>query len=383
MTATTNLPKTLNLSFWEHQHLFANIDFCIAGGGIVGLHTALFLKKAHPNAKILVLEKALIGAAASSKNAGFACFGSVSEIMDDLRTTNFETALELIKMRWDGLQLLIETHGKEAVGFKATGGYELFTADDANLFDACSDFIPELNKNLGFIGSNVYELPASMPYSFRKVTNSILTRFEGQVETHRMYFNLEQSVRSAGIQVIRGFEVESFTDLGHCTDILLANSGISFKAGKLLITTNGFAAKLLPKAEVKPARAQVLVTEPIPNFDLLGTFHYDKGYYYFRNCGNRLLIGGGRNLNFNAEETDNQTITDEIQQAIEELMYSVILREKVKIEYRWAGTMGLGTTKYPIIEQVSTNVFCGVRMGGMGVAIGALVAQKLAQLTNS
>ena len=42
--------------------------------------------------------------------------------------------------------------------------------------------------------------------------------------------------------------------------------------------------------------------------------------------------------------------------------------------------MGVGTHKKPIVEQLSNNVYCGVRMGGMGVAIGSLVGQELADL---
>lgn len=42
--------------------------------------------------------------------------------------------------------------------------------------------------------------------------------------------------------------------------------------------------------------------------------------------------------------------------------------------------MGVGKKKRPIIEQLSDNVFCGVRLGGMGVAIGSLVGAELAEL---
>ena len=35
---------------------------------------------------------------------------------------------------------------------------------------------------------------------------------------------------------------------------------------------------------------------------------------------------------------------------------------------RWAGIMGVGKTKKPIVKKLSENVSCGVRMGGMGVA---------------
>ena len=54
---------------------------------------------------------------------------------------------------------------------------------------------------------------------------------------------------------------------------------------------------------MQPARAQVLITKPIKNLQIKGTFHLDKGYYYFRNIDNRILFGGGRNLDFKTEET--------------------------------------------------------------------------------
>ena len=50
------------------------------------------------------------------------------------------------------------------------------------------------------------------------------------------------------------------------------------------------------------------------------------------------------------------------------------------IEQRWAGTLGLGKTRLPIIEKIDNNVFCAVRMGGMGVAIGSLVGKNVADL---
>ena len=42
--------------------------------------------------------------------------------------------------------------------------------------------------------------------------------------------------------------------------------------------------------------------------------------------------------------------------------------------------MGVGNQKTPIVKQLSDNVFCGVRLGGMGVAIGSLVGKELAAL---
>ena len=44
------------------------------------------------------------------------------------------------------------------------------------------------------------------------------------------------------------------------------------------------------------------------------------------------------------------------------------------------GIVGVGNQKKEIVKQVSENVFCGVRLGGMGIAIGSLVGKDLARL---
>jgi gamma-glutamylputrescine oxidase len=42
--------------------------------------------------------------------------------------------------------------------------------------------------------------------------------------------------------------------------------------------------------------------------------------------------------------------------------------------------MGVGNQKKAIVKQISNNVYCGVRLGGMGIAIGSLVGEELANL---
>ena len=163
-------------------------------------------------------------------------------------------------------------------------------------------------------------------------------------------------------------------------NVEVVTNGITFKTHKLLFTTNGFASQLTHNL-VQPARAQVVITKPIPNLDIKGTFHFNKGYFYFRNINDRILFGGGRNLDFVSETTTSQDTTELIQNHLEELLKTVILpNHKFEIEQRWSGTMGVGTHKKPIVEQLSNNVYCGIRLGGMGVAIGSLVGQELADL---
>ena len=42
--------------------------------------------------------------------------------------------------------------------------------------------------------------------------------------------------------------------------------------------------------------------------------------------------------------------------------------------------MGVGQQKNTIVKQLGSNVYCGVRLGGMGVAIGSLIGKELAEL---
>jgi gamma-glutamylputrescine oxidase len=152
------------------------------------------------------------------------------------------------------------------------------------------------------------------------------------------------------------------------------------KCAHLLICTNGFANKFL-LADLKPARAQVMITKPIHNLKIKGTFHFDAGYYYFRNIENRILIGGGRNLNFEGETTETFGTTNQIQAAILHLLKENILpNTPFEIDYSWSGIMGVGQEKSPIIKKVNNRVAFGVRMGGMGVAIGSEVGKKLANI---
>ncbi|MGB1308001.1 MAG: FAD-dependent oxidoreductase, partial [Oceanihabitans sp.] len=111
------------------------------------------------------------------------------------------------------------------------------------------------------------------------------------------------------------------------------------------------------------------------------TFHLDKGYYYFRNIDDRILFGGGRNLDFKTEETTVLAQTEIIQNKLEELLKTTILPNTTfEIDHKWSGIMGVGSQKKAIVKQISNHVFCGVRLGGMGVAIGSLVGKELADL---
>ena len=369
----------MNLSYWEIKTWLSKVDFTIVGSGIVGLNCALNLKQQFPDSKILILEKGLLPQGASTKNAGFACFGSLSEIIEDLKTHSETEVLQLVKQRINGLQLLRQNLGDKNISYQELGGYELFLKEDNNLFENCTHQKERINQLLfPLFNEEVFSLKSNS-FNFENIKPEyIFNKFEGQIDTGKMMNALLSTAYASGIKILNNCEVEAFSENNN--GVIIRTNAFEFSTKKLLIATNGFASKLLDE-NVKPARAQVLITKPIENLHIKGTFHLDKGYYYFRNIDNRILLGGGRNLDFKTEETTEFGQTEIIQKKLHDLLKTTILpNTKFEIDHKWSGIMGVGNQKKPIVKQVSDNVYCGVRLGGMGIAIGSLIGKELAEL---
>lgn len=373
----------MNLSYWENESFFKNIDLTIIGSGIVGLNAAISYKKKFPLKKVLILERGILPSGASSKNAGFACFGSPSEIIEDLTKQSEEETFRLVEKRWLGLKKLRNLIGDNNIEYENNGSFELFTNDE--LFNNCVNKIHYLNQQLFSITGEkeVYSVADNKinDFGFKKVNHLINNRLEGQINTGEMIKNLILLAQSSGVVILNNIGVSKLEDNEQMVRIeTLAQK--SFNSRKVIVATNGFAKQLFPDLEVNPARAQVLVTSEIEKLKFKGTFHYDKGYYYFRNIGKRVLIGGGRNLDFKGEETFTLGLTDQIQLSIEQLLQNnIIPGVDYTVDYKWSGIMGVGKNKTTIVKNISENIICAVRLGGMGVAIGSLIGEEAAVLS--
>lgn len=371
------------LSFWERKTYFEDNEFVIIGAGIVGFSTAIELRKLHPIAKILILERGFLPSGASTKNAGFACFGSVTELLDDLTKSSEEQVFATVKKRWDGLQNLKHLVGEDAIELEVNGSWDLILPEEAEQLETIRQQLPYLNTKLEKITGekDVYseDSTCAEKFGFNGLATSFYNRLEGQINTGKLITKLYQIAIEQNINCL--FGIEAIALQTHLYNVGIQTSIGYMKARNVLICTNGFAQQFIPNRDVLPARAQVIVTTPIEELKIKGTFHYQQGYYYFRNVEDRILLGGGRNLNFEGETTTKLETSDEIISALEKLLSTVILpNQQYSIEYQWAGIMGVGQTKSPIIEKIDDKIGIGVRMGGMGVAIGSLVGKELAEL---
>lgn len=381
------------ISVWEQSTYFAPKDLVIVGCGFVGLWTAYEAIQKNPKIKITILERGIIPSGASTRNAGFSCFGSVSELMYDIQLMGEAGMLETVKMRYDGLQRIQKVFKASEIEYNQWGGYELFEGTTGYDISKLDDDITYLNKLLAPVLKTAKKNGKYLPIytnaskeinklGFQGIEALAYNQMEGQLNSAKLVLALQKAVQAKGVQILFNTEVKKFKS--HAKGVTIhTNLEAPLEAKQLLVCTNGFAKQLIPNMDVDPARGQVFVTEPIPNLKFKGTFHFDEGFYYFRNLGNRLLLGGARNKDFKNEKTYSLETSATIQKVLEQFMMQRILpkgSKKPKIELRWSGTMGIGKIKKPIIQEVQPNVFCAVRMSGMGVAIAPIVAQKAIKL---
>ncbi len=379
------------ISFWEKESFLAASDVAIIGAGLVGLSAAIALKQRDPACKVTVLERGSLPSGASTKNAGFACFGSLSEILDDLDTMPTESVLHLIRKRYEGLHRLRTLVGDDRLDFRPCGGYEIFTERDGGLRDRCLDRLDAVNSLLeGITGvpDTFTPLPSRQirRFGFRQVEAMLYNRLEGHLHAGKMMKALIRHTQDLDIPILWGLPVTELKEESHTVRIRTL-PGWTLQSAIVLLATNGFARQFLPDLPLVPARNQVLVTKPLPALPFDGTFHYDRGYVYFRDIPgptpgtSRVLLGGGRHLAADRESTEEFGLTPEIQTFLVELLRTTILPDiPVDIDYWWSGILGIGPQKSPILSFLSERTACAVRMGGMGVAIGTLIGEEAASL---
>ena len=88
----------------------------------------LLLKKKQPSLRITIVERGIIPTGASTRNAGFACFGSLTELLADIDHMGEDKMLELVSMRYKGLKKIRKTFRDAEIGYEQRGSYELLAS---------------------------------------------------------------------------------------------------------------------------------------------------------------------------------------------------------------------------------------------------------------
>lgn len=370
------------ISYWEQKN-FLNHDLIIVGSGFTGLSTAINFKKKNPKAKVLVLEKEIFPTGASTKNAGFACFGSLTELLDDMQTLSEEEVLGLVKRRYRGLEEIRKVFGDKTLEYKGNHGFEIL---DEKSEEALKDLekVNRLLKNV-FKKDVFSQVKRTKKLGFSSSVKAVVeNRFEGELDPGKYLGALWKMASEMGVKILTGVAV---IEVQKDTGLILAENLdrtriFEFQAQKVGICTNAFTKKLWAESEINPGRGLILLSQPIEGkIPWKGAYHMDRGYVYFRQIDGRLLLGGARNMDFEGETSTEFKVNPKIKNHLDTLAKTVILPGKsISWEMEWTGIMAFGSKKTPLIQKVGDRLGAAVRLGGMGVAIGWQVGKELSEL---
>ena len=371
------------LSFWEKDSYYADTDIVIVGAGLMGLWSAFELKKAAPSLSITILEKNATPLGASTRNAGFACFGSLTELISDESAMGTAAMLSIVESRFKGIQKIRANFSDETIQYDACGGFEAIQNDHftAPNLDAHIHYLNELLATITGNQQTFCNATKQMNrYGVKAFDHLVYNSFEAGIHSGKLVNELTNKVLALGVRIINGVEVKGWINTAESVEIT-TQFGPSMKTKQLIVCVNGFTQTLLPELNILPARGQILLTKPIEGLALKGTFHFDEGFYYWRNIGNRILIGGARNMDIAGEQTTNLAGSDKIRNHLAQFLATYIdTLYPIEIEQYWSGIMGFTPTKEPLCTWAEPNVLAVIACNGMGVALTPIVAEKVATM---
>lgn len=366
-------------SYWERSILLKTFDFIILGAGIIGKQIAIKIKEKNPNARVALVDKHPIPYGASTRNAGFACFGSLSEILDDLNHSSQEDVIALADKRRRGILQLVEEFGTDTIGYRPTGSYELFDKQQSSDLEFALNNLNNINLLLQEVTGldNIFEVKPSVNLKMNSLPTCLYNRFEGMLNSGMLNETIANKAHNLGVIPFYGFDVKKVEQQADGYE-LINESNMKISCKQLIVANNAFASILFPDLDVVPARGQILITKPIKDLAFDGIFHNDKGYIYFRTIDNRVLIGGGRNHFREAETTYDFKGSESVRDFLENYLKTVVLPSTpFEIDMHWSGIMAMGKVKMPIVKRENEHLLLCVRMSGMGVALGPILSDEI------
>ena len=334
-------------------------DVEIVGGGVTGCSCALVLAEA--GLRVRLHEAREIASGASGRNGGFALRGGAMAYDVARRQLGADRARTYWQLTEDAQRRMAALAGD---AFRAVGSLRLAVDEDerAELRAEYDALVED-----GFAAEWLDDPPSALGDRFPA---AVLYPPDGALQPARWVRRLARLAAEAGAELVEGSRVDTLDAL---------------TAERVVVATDGSGTGLLPEldASIRSTRGQVLVTEPLPELLFERPHYARRGFDYWQQTPDRrLVIGGSRDAGLDDEWTDEEVVTDVVQERIEALA-SELLGRRPEITHRWAGIWGTTDDLLPLVGALPGNERVWVAAGYsghgnvLGFAAGRLVARAL------
>jgi gamma-glutamylputrescine oxidase len=354
-------------------------DVIVVGGGIAGITLAYTL--AEQDARVALLETGELAGEASGRNAGFLLAAPAEPYSERIAIWGREGArsvLQIGRRSHQRIRQLVQGLGIEC-GYQQTGSLRLTrTAEES---EDLRSSLPEL-KHDGFPMREIALADAVPAHAVSSFDTVFEVPEDGQLHPVKFLHGLASEAAKKGARIhprssVDGARWDNGTWEVQCNGHLV-------RTRMLVLATNAFTSRLLPHvaAVIAPRRGQMLATEPIEETIVSRPTYAHWGQHYWRQTAEgRLVIGGWREIDFDAECTFGNETTPTIQEAIEKGLRTLLPRP-VKIDYRWSGIMGYARDGRPLVGWLDAAHHLAICGGftGHGMGLAAACTQDLAEL---
>ncbi|MEZ4695685.1 MAG: FAD-binding oxidoreductase [Rhodothermales bacterium] len=368
-------------SFWiRNNRPSFRYDAVIVGGGIVGCATAFWLRRIRPGLNIAILEREYLGSGASGRNAGFVLQGTATSYALDIDRFGRQLAARLYQLTLENRNLIFSEIPSDAIDAHATGSVTAAGSDKES---------ESLRKSEGLLRQDGFAAEYHSSAEINGILGSrgfyggLLVPSGGVLDPVKLLRFLASQSRAT---LYEYDPVESVHTDGSMARIVTGHR--EFESDHVLVSANAYLPLVLPESDgarhVRPVRAQMLATAPVPVFLERPVYSHD-GYFYVRqHASGRILVGGARHLHVADEVGYSDAVTSTLQRDLESYLSEFFPRVgDFEVVDRWSGTMGFSPDGRPSVGSLPGNAHglwvAGFTGHGMSIAfrMGLLLARRM------
>lgn len=325
------------------------VDVAILGGGLTGLWTAYYLKKARPDLEIAVIEREFAGFGASGRNGGWMSAEPAGQFRRYAASGGIDAARELQREMFGAVRESVAV--ARAEGFDEDLAHEglIHVATNAAQLTRALHHVREMREQ-GWGESDVFELsPAELAGRVRVdgARGGYWTPHCARVHPAKYTRGLARVVSALGVTIY-----ESTTALGTGAHRVVTDRGV-VRAEHVVEALEGYTLSLEGKArKLLPMNSSMVITEPLDaeqlaqvgwaGAELVGDMAHSFTYMH-RTQDGRIAIGGrGVPYNFGSSfDRDGRTADRAVEQLGHRLVELFPALRGVRLEQSWSGVLGV------------------------------------------